>query len=482
MRSEQEEELSHRQETNTSGAGPWQRVSLAFSLDQYPGPWSDEQFEQAQRLVRDVHRNVWDAACQAVGRRAHGEVAAAQLLGELLTSPVMEMRLRGLVALGALAPNRPEEVLSFLEQRLEEAAWHPDPVLLEGILALLPQVPEGRGIDLMAAALEDDRDAVRAAAAGALIHFQSWPWASLVRLVTDPSIIVRASLVHVLARFVPQDEAVQALALLAAAPEAPLRELVARELPRNRPEVQFLLGSLAADSEPRVREAALTDNPAGEPLPRPEPVLGELLLEPHPGLVAATALEAKLDANPDQALETLRPLLAKPGMLATLALLGEMARNISNRLLCRALHALFSSRTEEPARRLLRMLGILTEETGDGPGGQLKRLVWLAIQAFDADSLDKIIVWGRRIERGEAEGLNPSAYRLLAQLGRVARNLDEGFGMVALAQAGSDLQSLSTELAHLTDPEREILQMVLDRWREFFSEGMHELLVGATTW
>lgn len=474
--------MSHRQEINTSGSGPWQRASLAYSLDQYPAAWSEEQVQSAQRLVRDVHRSVWEAACQAVGRRAHDEAAAAQLLGELLTSPVMEMRLRGLVALGALAPNRPEEVLSFLEQRLEEAAYHTDPVLLEGILSLLPLVPEGRGIDLMAAALEDDRDAVRAAAAGALIHFQNWPWASLVRLVTDPSVIVRASMVQVLARFVPQDEALQALALLAGAPEAPLRELVARELPRSKPEVQFLLGNLANDADPRVREAALTDNPAGEPLARPEPVLGELLLEPHPGLVAATALENRIDAQPEQALEILRPLLAKPGMLVTLALLGEMARNISNRLLCRALHALFSTRTEEPARRLLRMLGILTEETGDGPGGQLKRLVWLSIQAFDADSLEKVILWGRRIERGEADGLHPAAQRFLSQLGRMARNLDDGFGMVALAQAGSELTALNSDLSSLADPEREILQIVIEKWREFFSEGMQELLVGASSW
>lgn len=474
--------MSQRQETNTSGAGPWQRVSLAFSLDQHPAAWSEDQIGQASRLVRDVHRSVWDAACQAVGRRAHDEAAAAQLLGELLTSPVMEMRLRGLVALGALAPNRPEEVLSFLEQRLDEAAYHTDPVLLEGILALLPLVPEGRGIDLMASALEDERDAVRAAAAGALIHFGDWPWASLVRLVTDPSVNVRASMVQVLSRFVPQDEALQAMALLAGAPEPELRELVARELPRNVAQVQFLLGSLANDPEPRVREAAVTDNPAGEPLPRPEPVLGELLLEPHPGLVAATALENKMDANPEGALEVLRPLLAKPGMLATLGLLGEMARNVSNRLLCRSMHALFSTRTEEPARRLLRMLGILTEETGNGPGGQLKRLVWLCIQAFDADSLEKIILWGRRIERGEAEGLNPGAHRILSQLGRLARNLDDGFGMVALAQAGSELTGLTADLSSLADPEREILQMVLDKWREFFSEGMHELLVGASSW
>lgn len=474
--------MSQRQETHTSGAGPWQRVSLAFSLDQYPAAWSEDQIGMAQRLVRDVHRSVWEAACQAVGRRAHDEVAAAQLLGELLTSPVMEMRLRGLAALGALAPNRPEEVLSFLEQRLDEAAFHTDPILLEGILALLPLVPEGRGIDLMASALEDEREGVRAAAAGALIHFQSWPWASLVRLVTDPSVNVRASMVNVLARFVPQDEALQALALLAAAPESPLRELVARELPRNVPQVQYILGSLANDPDPRVREAALTDNPAGEPLERPEPSIGDLLLEPHPGLVAATALENRMDANPDGALEELRPLLAKPGMLVTLGLLGEMARNVSNRLLCRALHALFSTRTEEPARRLLRMLGILTEETGNGPGGQLKRLVWLSIQAFDADSLEKIILWGRRIERGEAEGLNPSAHRLLSQLGRMARNLDDGFGMVALAQAGSELTALTAELSSLADPEREILQIVIEKWREFFSEGMHELLVGASSW
>ncbi|MEW6284221.1 MAG: hypothetical protein AB1758_36745, partial [Candidatus Eremiobacterota bacterium] len=192
--------------------GPWQRVSLAFSLDQLPRSWEPDHLLQAERLVRDQNRSVWEAACRAVGRRAHSEPAAGSMLGDLLTSPVMEMRLRGLVALGALAPYRPDEVLEFLQQRLEEAAWNPDPVLLEAILTLLPQLPEGQGIDLMATALEDGRDPVRAAAAGALVHWQSWPWASLVRLVTDPSLIVRASMVKVLSRFVPQDEALQALA------------------------------------------------------------------------------------------------------------------------------------------------------------------------------------------------------------------------------------------------------------------------------
>ncbi|MEW6283365.1 MAG: hypothetical protein AB1758_32450, partial [Candidatus Eremiobacterota bacterium] len=240
--------------------------------------------------------------------------------------------------------------------------------------------------------------------------------------------------------------------------------------------------ALRNDPEPRVQEAAHSADPAGESRQPRELDLNEMLLAPHPGLLAAQTLEAQLDANPAQGLEVLRPLLGKPGILVTLSLLGEMARNQSNRLLCRALHALYASRQDEPARRLLRVLGILSEETGRGPSAQLKRLVWVCIQAFDADSLDKMIEWGHRLGSEPLDGLPESSHRPLSLLSRLASNLGGGFGMTALAEATTDLQGVGAELArYCLDPEKEILQMVVDRWSQFFAEGMHELLVGVNS-
>jgi hypothetical protein len=456
---------------SAAALSPEARTSLALALEALEGHWEAWHLDQAYRLARDPARSVWEPVCRALGSRAGRQEEVLAALEDLLFSPVREIRQRGIVALARAAPLKPAEVAGFVAARLEEMRRHPDPVLLDSLLAVVAALPAGQGAALAQSCLTDDSESLRAAAAARLgrlgLPLESW----LVRLAADPSPLVQAALVETLAALEPSPAVVEAWSLLAASADPRVRERVAEELPRTRSELAPLLLRLLGDADEAVRLAAARGPLSPScPAAASDPAPGEL---PSPDTVRA--VEEHLEAHPSQVYAHLRLLLEREDAPGLLRMLAEMAGDRSLASLCRAIHSLLWWGEPDRRRWLLRSIGILADQPADSPAGAFRAFLELCLAGVEVRGLEDIQSWAARASTSCLDLLDPASREVLEQLVLVGQAAGE-VGLLELSGVAGGLVSVCEGCPA---PEGQVLEAVAEVWTRLISARLQQLLEGS---
>ncbi|MBM3462210.1 MAG: hypothetical protein FJX76_08930 [Armatimonadetes bacterium] len=417
---------------------------------------SPTQLEDLRGLTRHRAVAVWEPACRLLGARAGGEAAAHALLFELLESPLPELRLRGVTALGALAREGSEDARAFVDAALRSSVDHPDPVLLESVMALLPGLPDEAARALLVDCLFDACDAVRAAAAASLSKWTPRPPKMLARLADDTSPLVRGAFVGALVEMAPDEETGTAWELLAAAPEPYFRALVADELRARFPEEDWarpLITRLAEDADPLVASAARGELPAEE-------VPGS---RDAAGFSALQRMEERLYDAPDAALDVLRDCSRE-----ALGSLAHLARDRSVCALCSGLLALTDPEQMKAEVRLGHCAQALAESTTP-----FARFVAECARAVAARSTADVVCWASRAQ------VDSALSHGLAQLVEVADILGEGAGTGTLSEATLALEEAGRRISEEFDaPERTVMKIVVDAWGEMLDNEIESAISG----
>ncbi len=422
------------------------------------------------RRVRESQRAVWEPASIALGEQSAENPEAFATLRELLISAVPELRIRGVVGLGALAPARPAEVGAFLEDRLTERSSVEDPILLEAILCSAARLPGSEGGAFFGRCLTDPRPSLRAAALSALEHRSRWPMDRLQGLAQDPSPEVRSALALLLAPRAQDPTVFEVLGTLVQDGDPLVRAAVAAGLGEDSSQTRFLRMTLEADPEEGVRQAL------GVPVPR----ASTLREDPErPGLQTALGLEAEIDADPTQALDLLRPWLGRAGTLNLLKALGELCRDPQAGWLVRGLHVLLASSEEDYGTRVLRMLGILQDAPAGSAAAELKCLVSMCLGLYEAESIEELAAWAGTVPPANAVALDPPAWEVMEKLARFCRGLGSSPGLLPLSKAVANVENLLQIGDSCLRPESELLRPALEKAVDILSGHLNQLMSGA---
>lgn len=424
--------------------------------------WNPEQLLQVHRLVRDPVPEVWQAACETLGRRAVRDRRARAEVVDLLDSPNWELRLRGLAALSVLGEADSTEILPFLEERLEEAAYVGDAAQLDAVVQAMAHL-EGEG--LAARLLDDPREVVRAALAA---HLEGASPEILRRAAQDESPRVRVALASAVGAFLPlPDDLVWSLA---GDPDPLVRLTLADELPRDDESCLAFLEILQKDSDPLVREAARLDQDQPRSLP----------LEPWDAtpMTRLQELEDLLDANPDEPLEALRPVLESLDA-GTLERVAEIARDPELAAFCRVLAMLapLSGMTRLHAReRMLEALGLLSTQPGSLGVRTFQAFLAACLRAAEVEDARGLRSWSP----GPLEDLPEGRARaVLLRFQEIARPLHAPT-CALLSTAGASLDELRFQVDRdLPEPERALLRLVAETWGELIEWSIQSMLAGA---
>jgi hypothetical protein len=438
-----------------------------------------ETADMLYRLLRDPRRAVWEDACYMAGRRAVREAAAYDMIAELLEGPLRELRLRGVIALAAMAESRPDPVAGFFEQALADEEYggaetgrSGDPVLLDALLGLLPRLPPAIGAELFLRAARDAREPVRAAAAASVGQWtEALPSGALIELAHDPSALVRSSLAYAVCAILDNYEAFQAATFLADDERSYIREFLARELPRIETATP-LLARLAQDPEPRVRDAVHLGDGGSPRLFQPS-------VDDPASYRRTTVLEHDIDAHPEQTIDLLRPLLGDEDGLAVLGSLSHLARNADVAALARGLRQLLEPAHLGPEERMHAVFELL---------GQPRHPAAAAFKAFISYALDALrvrrpaqaVAWAAQV-RAETAYVETSAW--LDGLGRlceVAEAMDGWVGALSDALTWLD-QSAEAIRTDFLLPERMILLLVVERWSDMLDQEIQDQVAGVTS-
>lgn len=437
------------------------RRRLAEVLSQLPA-WNADQLLQLHRLVRDAAPEVWNAAAETLGRRAVRDGGARAEVVELLDSPNWELRLRGLRALRLAGEADAAEVMPFLEQRLEEAAWLGDAAQLDAVVQAMAG-HEGEG--LAERLLDDPRETVRAALAA---HLHGASPELLHRVARDESPRVRVALASAVGSFDPMPD--DLLWTLAADADPLVRLTLADELPRDDEASVAFLEILQQDADPLVREAAQFDQNQPRTLP-PEP------WDAAP-MTRLQELEELLDANPDEPLEALRPVLDSLDAV-TLERLAEIARDPELAAFCRVLAMLapLSGMTRVHAReRVLEALGILSTQPGSPGVRSFQAFLAACLRAAEVEDVRSLRAW----TPGALDELPDGGARVaLLRLLDIVNPLSSPT-CADLSTAAAALDELRFQVDRdLPEPERTLMRLVAETWSELIEWSIQRMLAGA---
>ncbi len=427
----------------------------------------DKELHQLYREVRDHDPEVWELACHRLGERASTEQKAYSAMCDLLTSPLPELRLKGLIALRTMAPAKPDEVLIFLTQRIDEARQDCDPVLLDTAFFVFTTLPNGVGQTLVKGYLNDPSEAVRAAAAAALPFWPTWEPGTYLKLAQDPSIEVRAGLLAALAEMDDSPDRTAALTWLKDHPEPLLSALL-----------QDLLEPLEQDP-PRAMVPLLDGAQAAQ-----------LLRSPHPTPQQAARFEEFLLSDPSSGLKILRSSLDKRGGQTLLRQLPDLCRDRCLATVFRVWSRVLEPGEEPTPMLMLRALGVLESMPEEEALSPLKEFLKSCVEAADCDSSEALAtwsyswqvssiahsVWSPPTEKGLV--LATEAPRWLSRLAEVGSSF-QGPNLLGLSNLETDLASLHTQLqSNCPRPERDLLLGVMDQWQQAIRCEVEALLGG----
>ena len=418
--------------------------------------------ESLHRDIRDRDPEVWVPACHQLGESAARDQSAYNSLCELLVSPLSELQLKGLVALRTLAPAKPEEVLMFLADRIDEARNHYDPVLLDAVFFALTALPDQLGRKALEIYLRDPNEGVRSAAAASLGSWSEWPEDTLFNLAQDSSILVRAGLIASLAELDDSSDRTRAIDALQDNPE-PFLEALLDDLFENLPEPP--------------------SKPAPKPLSPQEAML--LLSEAEARPVDLVRYEQMLAEDTAQGLHLLRISLDQARVPGLLRALSEVSRDISLAILFRVWLCVLEE-PENSARDLsLQLLGILDEENEQQNLQDLRNFVKACAQAADCSGSLDLLAWSDLCQVAPAEGNSELFVALEAwQFLHKLADLAGGFQNQSLFQLSSFLSEV-TELNSQIEsdcprPERKLLLALTAHWQDTIQRELDELMGGGS--
>lgn len=430
-----------------------------------PTPLEQPEIDALRRLARSPHSDTWRRACEVIGVRAAGEPDIHDALHEMLVAPVAEMRLRGAQALTAMAPRQGDVIAAFVEESLSDETL--DAVQAEVVMSLLAHLCAERATPLLAAGLAHPRDDIRAAATASLARWTTWPAVDLSPLSRDPSPLVRASLAAALSTEPDIDSASALWQALAASPEAYLRAFVADALRARSAASIEVLEALADDADPLVRDTA-----AGRPVPAPAVSATSSLFS------TLQALEARLDAAPENALETLRDVLATPDALGTLEALSHVTRQRPLAALCRALAVLTAPSTDPPLERTRQAWEAVGPWAHVESAAGISMLLWEALRALDVAQAADIAHWPDDTHLSTAASTSPAAEKGLGFLLDIA-GLVQSHGPAEALHVMEERRH--RELGHVPHPEGALLQRVLDHWTEVLESEIEQTVSGVSS-
>ena len=423
--------------------------------------------ESLHRDIRDQDPEVWVPACHQLGESAARDQSAYNALCELLVSPLSELQLKGLVALRTMAPAKPEEVLMFLADRVDEARTHYDPVLLDAVFFAFTALPDQLGRKAVEIYLKDPDEGVRSAAAASLGSWSVWPDGTLLNLAHDSSVLVRAGLIASLAELDDSSDRTRAIDALQENPE-PYLEALLEDLFENLP-----------------------DPPAGSapgPLNSDEARL--LLNESHTRPVDLARYEQMLAEDPAQSLGLLRLSLEQATLSGLLGALSEVSRDISLAALFRVWLSIAEVEPESSARDLLlQLLGILQEESVHPDLQNLRDFVKACAEAADCAGSSDLVAWSahrhvvcaqelQRTADDPSEFVALEAWQALDTLANIAGEF-QNRSLFQLSSLQSELTELSFDIESACPrPERDLLLALTAHWKKIIQSELDDLMGG----
>lgn len=424
---------------------------------------------QLHREIRDENPDIWERACHHLGTIAATDQNAYETLCELLLSPHPELCLRGLVALRLVAPSKPDEVLAFLKDRIDEARVQHDPILLDATFFIFTALPNGLGQKTVSRYLEDPNEVIRSAAAAAVSFWPKWPPGTLTKLASDPSLSVRAGLLTALQELEDSADRRESLALLKAAAV---------------PQLEALLNE------------ALGVRPSAPPSPiqstrLEEADLSALLSTANPLPVLVTRFARWLDESPEEGIEFVRSRLDEPGALALTEQLGGLCRDpelaslftVWNRILGGLEHGF---KREE----LLGIVGLLKRVSPAATHSPLQRFINACNGALECQSITDIVVWSCQQQLTEAVqvlwfgpstsflSVDATALETVETLAQWGRQFEE-LNLYQLSNLTDKLDDLrSTLSSSCPRPEFYPLELVVIEWQNLVHKALETLMGG----
>lgn len=423
------------------------------------GQLEPQRVEALKQRMRDPSPAVWQQACRDLALLALEYDAPYEELRRLVTCPHPELRLRGVYALSCLAEKRPLEVRGFFLECMAEADVGTDPVFADALFALLARLPLELAGPLVDEAAVDPRDLVRAAVAGVLATVRGWRQGLLCGLAGDSSPEVRCAVALSAISLGDDAEAAQALALVAASPEAYVRAFVA--------DIQG--GCAPPGTQPDLgRKGEVKADPLiasrGEIDPRVvSQRLERLLDKPSCSADLVARVEEVFAAQPHLVAEILCPLLHLPGTPVLLDQLAWSARDATVADLCRMLLASCRpdlGRGEVHPRKLLQAL----EGQSGAEAEALRAWVVECARGAAANSAAAIVRW--------AGSVDPARYSPLIDFATALAACDDLPALhVLLGSLEETQQSIEASYAL---PERALVRMVVDCWAEVLDQELQD--------
>lgn len=411
--------------------------------------------------VRDQDPDVWEPACHRLGELAATDQVAYKGLCELLLSSVPELRLKGLVALRFMAPTKPDDVLGFLTDLVDESRRNFDPIMLDTAFFVFTALPGQLGRDAVAEYLKDESESVRSGATAALAFWSDWPDGTLTSLAQDSSLLVRASLITALPEI--QDSADKRRAI----------ELLHQQ---SEPELAELLAELSAPPSEDL------DLPVFEALTETE--ARDLMVSAAPQPVLTAQLEQSLADEPKKTLDFLRKWIEAPGATMVLNQLGDLSRERSFGVLLKSWAFLISPpKALSDLDATLALLGILDEEPESQDLTALRAFVLTCAEAIEAECIEDMVCWSgfEQTEIGEFDlSLHPRAWESLGKLSKVASEF-EGMSLFRMSTLVSELEKLKHRIEdRCPRPERNLLLRVVETWRQIVEKESLNLMGGGS--
>lgn len=416
-----------------------------------------ETLEALGRALRDPQPNVWQEASRTLGSLAASSYVAFEELQRLATCPHGELRLRGMHALVHLAPERPEETRALVFELLDGFS-DDDAVFADALLAVVASLPPHQASHIIEDLVDDPREVVRAATAGALVRFRGWRGGLLHDFARDPSDQVRCTLALSLVALADVHETAEALQLLAASPE---------------PHVRAFVAEVTSGETPPREQPIPQGSPAILPILRPgsfDPRVAAARIAPHLAQqechrAAVEQVEELLAMHPRHAAETLAPLLSLPGTPSLLDQLSWTAREPVVSTLCRSLLPAIIPGSEMPAHHLRHLHEMLESQQG-AHAGALR--VWVAecVGGAGAADLDQIVGW--------AETVDPSRYAVLVEVAAALQACTDLAALVAVHASLPDV--LSRIESDYPLPERRFVRTVAECWGDVIDQAFEELV------
>jgi hypothetical protein len=384
--------------------------------------------EDLRRRLRSRDGEIWEAACRELGMSLERE--APSLIDELLRSTLPELRVRGLMCLQARAWILPEEVDARLKRMLD-AGEEPDAIMMIAVLQAAGALDDFWSLPLIRRCADDERPAVRAAAANMLGRSEPLESELAPLLATDPSPLVRAATAASLSALEPSSER------------------------------QRLLEQIARSSESYVAALALGGAPAAE---ASNLRAGEAFrLPPQLTFEFVAALAEQLDAEPALVWEVLSPHLSGELDPALLHLLSELVSDEHLVVFCRGLEALLSSRGSG-LEKLQASIDILHSDASFVPTFDLCAFLIQCNYGLSVNDTHDMLEW---------------IVDMQERVGASVISLQSLYDAVACGDASAAIDATMQQVRQcMAVPYQRPFLWVLERWFDVFESSMTDFFGG----